>query len=115
MGRGRFLPRSMRPEYVLEPIEADTQPIRIKEGPFADVVYRYKKVKFDEEQDPCVLRFSYELVSWPTIYTREDLEGRDDFKESIGKILEHLIELRSNIGDALVESRREDTERPADE
>ena len=61
--------------------------LRLKEGPFKDIHYKYNKCSLDEDGENAVLHFDYDIL--------ENIENTYDTKEFenyIGNILIHLIQ-----------------------
>ena len=61
--------------------------IQIDEGKYADVVFIYGKVGFNERTNDCHLYFDYLVLDKDEI-----VEDHDDFKEVIGDILVDVLE-----------------------
>lgn len=62
--------------------------IELLTGPYVDVVFKYDRVKFVEENEEMYLQFSYSVIQ----YTNDkDLETDIDFKNYIGKLLVEIM------------------------
>lgn len=69
----------------LKPYEIiDDQWVKLNEGPYAGIVYRYGRVQLLEEDDALRVRFEYEL--------RDGSKLDDRFVQYIGPLLTEMIE-----------------------
>lgn len=68
-------------------MDADYYGIRLKTGPWANVIFSFGKVQIVEEGDTASINFDYKIESGPP-----DLSKDPDFGDYAGKILHHVIE-----------------------
>lgn len=62
--------------------------IEILTGPYVDVVFKYDKVKFVEENEEMYLQFSYSVIQYKNF---KDLESDINFKNYIGELLSEIM------------------------
>lgn len=62
--------------------------IEILTGPYVDVVFKYDKVKFVEENGEMYLQFSYSVIQYKNF---KDLESDINFKNYIGELLAEIM------------------------
>lgn len=80
--------------------------IELLTGPYVDIVFKYDKVKFSEENGEMYLQFSYNVIQYG-MFT--NLESDLQFKNYIGDLLTEIMS--KNINQELVdESRISNTE-----
>jgi hypothetical protein len=72
----------------------DAWHIKIKEGLFRDIVYKYGKIQIKENDisGEATLSFQYKIIDLPSHLVEDDLNGSTDFMTLIGDILTHIIE-----------------------
>ncbi len=74
--------------YELIPIpDEEIFSLRLTEGPYKDIQYKYNKCSLDEDGENAILHFDYDIL--------EDIEENYEVKEFenyIGNILIHLIQ-----------------------
>jgi hypothetical protein len=66
--------------------------IRFLQGPYKDIVFKYGKVKFKEENEQMYLLFAYDVLE-SVVDKPKKLEKDTDFKNYLGDL---LVELMSN-------------------
>jgi len=77
-------------EYIIPDDKGTTIHLKLLGGDYADTVYQYGKVKFDESENGDVyLQFVYNIIETP-LNTKE-LEASQDFKNYIGDILVNIM------------------------
>ena len=75
-------------KYLLPENDPESIHIELLTGPYTDVVFKFDKVKFEEENEEMYLQFSYSVIQ----YTNDkDLETDIDFKNYIGKLLVEIM------------------------
>ncbi len=116
---GAIDPKGMY-EFVLAP-EGDQMHIKIVEGEYKDVIYRYGKVGFNpdegdintDEDERLTMVFDYDIISLPMNLQDVDLKDEQfyNFENVLGDILIDIIEhdLESKNKDA---ARNSNTETP---
>lgn len=62
--------------------------IELLTGPYVDVVFKYDKVKFVEENEEMYLQFSYSVIQYKNF---KDLESDINFKNYIGELLAEIM------------------------
>lgn len=83
--------------YVIPETESTTVGIKLLTGKFADTVYQYGKVKFEEEKTGDIyLRFIYNVIE--TSLDKEELEKSTEFKNYIGDLLVSIMEQNMDKG-----------------
>lgn len=74
---------------ILDIISSDGfQHIKLLDGPFKDLQFFYRGVRFEVEGDCCFMKFDYEIESDHVISPLQKIELND----ILGKILHNLIE-----------------------
>jgi hypothetical protein len=77
-------------EYIIPDDKGTTIHLKLLGGDYADTVYQYGKVKFDESENGDVyLQFVYNIVQTPL--NQKELEGSTEFKNYIGDILVNIM------------------------
>lgn len=71
--------------------EGATTLIRIDEGEFKNVVYRYGTLSFKEDGDECKVEFQFD-ISDPADFVQSELEKNIKFQTAIGDILIKSLE-----------------------
>jgi len=62
--------------------------IKLLTGPYVGVIFKFNRVKFEEENEEMYLQFSYDVIQ----YTNDkDLDTDIDFKNYIGKLLIEIM------------------------
>lgn len=61
--------------------------LRLTEGPYKDMQYKYNKCSLDEDGENAILHFDYDILE----DIKEDYDTKD-FENYIGNILIHLIQ-----------------------
>ena len=64
--------------------------IKLLEGEYKDIIFKYGKVKFEEKNDEMHLLFAYDVLE-STIDKPRKLEKNEDFKNYIGNLLVELM------------------------
>ena len=83
--------------YVIPEDENTTVGIKILSGKYADTVYQYGKVAFEEEKSGDIfLKFVYNILE--TQLNKDELEKSGDFKNHIGDILVNIMEQNMDKG-----------------
>lgn len=85
-------------DFVYGP-EGDEMHIRILEGDWADVVFRFGKVGFTEDEEgdensPLTLAFDYDIISLPSHLNEAKVDDEDyyEFENMLGDILVDIME-----------------------
>jgi hypothetical protein len=77
-------------EYIIPDDKGTTIHLKLLGGDYADTVYQYGKVKFDESENGDVyLQFVYNIIETPL--NQKELEGSTEFKNYIGDILVNIM------------------------
>ena len=78
----------------VEKPDSELYSIKIKVGPYKDVVYTYGKVDISEdpENDRANVNFDWRLEEFPKHLTKKEIEESEEFQNYIGNILTTLIE-----------------------
>jgi len=93
-------------KYLLPENDPESIHIELLTGPYADIIFKFDKVKFEEENEEMYLQFSYNVIQYG-MFT--NLESDLQFKNYIGKLLVEIIS--KNMDQEIVdESRISDTE-----
>jgi hypothetical protein len=98
-------------DYIFVYSEDKTETVRIKilSGEYADVVYKYGGVKFEEKNDECHLLFNYTVLESPKIKPKQ-LENNENFKTFIGNLLVEFLSSNLKMEDT-DETGNNDTEK----
>jgi hypothetical protein len=65
--------------------------IKINEGTYSGVVYKYGQIKIIENDDHASLKFQYNIVDLPEHLDEEELKCSVDFMDMLGDVLTHII------------------------
>jgi hypothetical protein len=77
-------------EYIIPEDKGTTIHLKLLGGDYADTVYQYGKVKFEEaESGDVYLQFVYNIIETPL--NKEELEKSTDFKNYIGDVLVNIM------------------------
>lgn len=70
----------------------DTTSVHIKflDGPYKDTIFKYGKVKFEENDDLMYLHFAYDVLE-STVSKPKKLEKNEEFKNYIGDLLVEIM------------------------
>lgn len=66
--------------------------VKINEGTFKDVVYKYGKIQVKEKDEEAVLSFQFKVIDLPEHLDEEELNCSVDFMDILGDVLTHVIE-----------------------
>lgn len=66
--------------------------VKINEGTYKDIVYKYGRIQIKENGDEATLNFQYSIVDLPDHFDQEELKSSVDFMDTLGDILSHIIE-----------------------
>lgn len=70
--------------------------VKIKEGDYKDVIYRYGRIEVveDNNEDTARLKFQFDIEKIPSdlSMTKQELNEDSDFLNTLGNILTHIIE-----------------------
>jgi hypothetical protein len=66
--------------------------VKINEGDYKDIVYKYGKIQIKENGDEATLGFQYAIVDLPEHFDQEELKSDVGFMDTLGDILSHIIE-----------------------
>lgn len=69
----------------------DSWHVKINEGTYKDIVYKYGKIQIKEGGEEATLGFQYKIVETPEHFLDEDLDCSVDFMDTLGDILSHII------------------------
>lgn len=69
----------------------DTCPIKILNGPFQDIVYRYGKISLKEENENVSVTMDITMISSPENFNQQDPE----FTQTVGEIFVDIVEKSS--------------------
>ena len=84
--------------------------IKLLNGSYKDVVFKYGKVKITEEVDGPHLHFAFDVLESPIVKTKKLMDDAK-FKNYLGDMLVDLMS--DNVdGDIIDETRTDDTEEP---
>ena len=67
--------------------------IRLVSGPYVDTVYKYAKIKLNEDsqKDVCTLSYAYNIISTTEKHSKESLHRDSVFKNYIGDVLSDIL------------------------
>lgn len=66
--------------------------VKINEGDYKGVVYRYGKIQIAELEEEASLKFQYMIVDLPENLDEDELKSDVEFMNQLGDILTHIIE-----------------------
>lgn len=68
--------------------------VKIKEGDYKDIIYKYGRIEVKEEGDTAKLKFQFHISKIPDelLMTKEELQEDATFMNMLGDILTHVIE-----------------------
>lgn len=66
--------------------------VKIKEGDYKDVVYKYGKIQVHEIDDEASLKFQFKIVDLPEHLDETELNSDVGFMTLLGDVLTHIIE-----------------------
>lgn len=68
--------------------------VKIKEGDYKDIIYKYGRIEVQEEVDNAKLKFQFNISKIPDdlLMTQEELQEDITFMNLLGDILTHIIE-----------------------
>jgi len=84
--------------------EDEIAPVVILSGKYKEIIYNYKVVRFDMEEDPPRLKFEYEIMGG-----EEEIEDIQDFIKIIGDILVNIITTKDIKEGEEVNERKDDS------
>ncbi|NDB27946.1 hypothetical protein EB151_00140 [archaeon] len=76
--------------------EEDGFAIRIDDGPFSGVMYKFGKVDISEQGEGATMSFDFEPLLGNDTYEVLDLYGNKDLEELAGQILKYMLEVSVN-------------------
>jgi hypothetical protein len=66
--------------------------VKVNEGMFKDVVYKYGKIQVKEKDEEALLSFQFKVIDLPEHLDEDELNSSVDFMDLLGDILTHVIE-----------------------
>lgn len=69
---------------------ATTVHVKLLEGLYKDIVFKYGKVKFEPEGENIYLRFAFDVIESPYVKTKK-LEKDMNFKNYLGDLLVEIM------------------------
>ena len=78
--------------FVENDFSDDAWHVKINEGVYKDIVYKYGKIQVKEKGDEATLGFQFKIVDLPEHLNENDLNRSVEFMETLGDILTHIIE-----------------------
>jgi hypothetical protein len=66
--------------------------VKINEGDYKGIVYKYGKIQINELSDEANLKFQFKIVDLPEHLDEDELNSDVDFMTQLGDILTHIIE-----------------------
>ena len=85
--------------------------IRLLEGPYKGVVFKYGKVKFEEKNGEMYLLFAYDVLESPDVKPKK-LEKDSTFKDYLGDLLVEIM--GSNIEQEVIDETGTDNIKESD-
>jgi hypothetical protein len=76
---------------LMENDEVDYFAVRINEGDFRGVIYRFGKVDVEEKDGQAFIHFEFEPLVTNPIYTLEQLDNNPQLEEIAGQILQYML------------------------
>jgi hypothetical protein len=78
--------------FVENDFSDDNWHVKINEGVYKDIVYKYGKIQVKEKGEEATLAFQFKIVDLPEHLDEGDLNSSVEFMETLGDILTHIIE-----------------------
>lgn len=78
--------------FVENDFSDDAWHVKINEGVYKDIVYKYGKIQIKENGDEATLGFQYKLIDLPEHLDEDELNCSVEFMDTLGDILSHIIE-----------------------
>jgi hypothetical protein len=78
--------------FVENDFSDDSWHVKINQGVYKDIVYKYGKIQVKEDGDEAKLSFQFKIVDLPEHLDEDDLNSSVEFMETLGDILTHIIE-----------------------
>lgn len=78
--------------FVENTFSDDSWHVKINQGVYKDIVYKYGKIQVKEEGEEAKLSFQFKIVDLPEHLDEVDLNCSVEFMEILGDILTHIIE-----------------------
>lgn len=78
--------------FVENDFSDDSWHVKINEGVYKDIVYKYGKIQIKENGDEATLGFQYKIIDLPEHLDEEELNCSVEFMDTLGDILSHIIE-----------------------
>ena len=78
--------------FVENDFSDDSWHVKINEGDYKDVVYKYGKIQVIEKGEEATLSFQFKVVDLPEHLNEEELNSDVEFMNNLGDILSHIIE-----------------------
>lgn len=78
--------------FVENDFSDDSWHVKINQGVYKDIVYKYGKIQIKENGDDATLGFQYKIIDLPEHLEEDDLNSNVDFMDTLGDILSHIIE-----------------------
>ena len=66
--------------------------VKINDGDYKGIVYRYGKIQIHEIDEEAKLKFQFKIIDLPEHLSEEELNSDDVFMTQLGDILTHIIE-----------------------
>lgn len=78
--------------FVENDFSDDSWHVKINEGDYKDIVYKYGKIQIKESGEEATLGFQYAITDLPEHLDKEELKSSVEFMDTLGDILSHIIE-----------------------
>ena len=78
--------------FVENDFSDDAWHIKINQGVYKDIVYKYGKIQVKEKDEQATLSFQYKIIDLPEHLDEQDLNCSVEFMDALGDILTHIIE-----------------------
>ena len=78
--------------FVENDFSDDAWHIKINQGVYKDIVYKYGKIQVKEKDEQATLSFQYKIIDLPEHLDEQDLNCSVEFMDMLGDILTHIIE-----------------------
>ena len=78
--------------FVENDFSDDSWHIKINQGVYKDIVYKYGKIQVKEKDEQATLSFQYKIIDLPEHLDEQDLNCSVEFMDMLGDILTHIIE-----------------------
>ena len=78
--------------FVESATSGDEWHVKLNEGDYKGIVYKYGKIQIHEIDDQANLKFQFKIIDLPEHLDEDELNSDSEFMTHLGDILTHIIE-----------------------